>query len=535
MKFIKRLIILTGPSAKGTLTLEKNAFGIWLKLNTFNLPQRSGYELAVISAGEIFVVKTDDGAKASVDLPLKDVETLHAAVLYGGKVELYGTTSPKRMAIGTVEEMFARKKFGGKNSAAAQTDFRQTKTNIDENMGSLYSERKAGDYFFDIVPKSGENPELDERSDALRGLYSKQSSPIAASSDKQNKNEPPHNQTGNAFYGNQNRDESPRNQTEDLPRNQTGNEFYDKQTEDLTCGGNAFSGNAEEAAQYKDDAIAEENYFEKEKDFVFKRTTDIGDSTDKANGQAGDYTQTEEQNAAEGSADDHYDLRGEYDEREDGSDGDFAEKEFEEDFYEEGEDAYEKAAEPKRILRGNMQTEHKYVSMIFNKHRKHSDDKVFKAGGTKASLTQNKGDAQKEIAAASSEIFDMNKLKNGLTENAWHTESFYDARRKASFYERNKDEIDNLFRTNARFTTLERIIPDSKWVKIDYDDSGRYYVVGMTDDYLCYGVPGRYSAEAPEEFKGYCQWLPVNENDPLGEGFWVMFQDLADGTTVKID
>ncbi|MBQ7227526.1 MAG: hypothetical protein IJX05_03925 [Clostridia bacterium] len=104
-----------------------------------------------------------------------------------------------------------------------------------------------------------------------------------------------------------------------------------------------------------------------------------------------------------------------------------------------------------------------------------------------------------------------------------------------SFYESVKDQLERLFSKNSRFERLERILPESKWIKIDYDESGKYYLVGVIGNpvrYLCYGVPGDYSPTPPSDLVGYCQWLALDENDPSGKGFWIMYQDGVTGKSV---
>lgn len=105
----------------------------------------------------------------------------------------------------------------------------------------------------------------------------------------------------------------------------------------------------------------------------------------------------------------------------------------------------------------------------------------------------------------------------------------------ATFYDSVSDQLDKLFSRCERFPALEKLLPDSRWVKVDYDGSGRYYLVGLIGDpvrYMCYGVPGEYSPEPPRELAGYCQWLAVDENDPAGKGFWLMYQDAATGKSI---
>lgn len=104
-----------------------------------------------------------------------------------------------------------------------------------------------------------------------------------------------------------------------------------------------------------------------------------------------------------------------------------------------------------------------------------------------------------------------------------------------SFYESIRDQIERLFSKNERFPALEKLLPESRWIKVNYDGRGRYYLVGVIGDpvrYLCYGVPGEYSPTPPPDLVGYCQWLASDEKDPAGKGFWLMYQDGRTGKSV---
>ena len=85
---------------------------------------------------------------------------------------------------------------------------------------------------------------------------------------------------------------------------------------------------------------------------------------------------------------------------------------------------------------------------------------------------------------------------------------------------------------------LSQIIPFSKWVKIDNEESGDYYVLGLIyeDDsvkYICYGVPAMYSNEPPKELKDCAQWLPIDSTKEKEYGYWITYQDAASGDNVK--
>jgi hypothetical protein len=103
-----------------------------------------------------------------------------------------------------------------------------------------------------------------------------------------------------------------------------------------------------------------------------------------------------------------------------------------------------------------------------------------------------------------------------------------------SYYHQIADQLDELFEAFPDEPRLAVLLPDTKWVKVDYDNTGRYYVVGVIGkakpSHICYGVPGVYSPTPPQEF-GYCQWLPI-DTDPKGRGYWLMYQDAITGESV---
>ena len=108
------------------------------------------------------------------------------------------------------------------------------------------------------------------------------------------------------------------------------------------------------------------------------------------------------------------------------------------------------------------------------------------------------------------------------------------------FYEEISEQLNSLFEKYQAEKTLENIISNSKWVRIDYEDSGMYYVVGLIYEnekvkYICYGVPGIWAENCPEELNGLAEWLPLDENDPHGKGYWISYQDATSGENIKIE
>ena len=106
------------------------------------------------------------------------------------------------------------------------------------------------------------------------------------------------------------------------------------------------------------------------------------------------------------------------------------------------------------------------------------------------------------------------------------------------FYERMKGEIEGILSAYPAEESLERIVENSKWVKISYSGD-KFYVFGVIysggkPQYICYGVPTLNSSTPPESMQGLASFIP-SSLDGEGGGFWVMYQDAATGASLKID
>lgn len=111
---------------------------------------------------------------------------------------------------------------------------------------------------------------------------------------------------------------------------------------------------------------------------------------------------------------------------------------------------------------------------------------------------------------------------------------------KDTFFDGIKEQIQTLFGKFPEEEILKEIIPESKWVKIDYEEKGEYYVVGLLYEndqvkYVCYGVPSIYSNEPPKDLKGFAQWLPIDVGKQDGFGYWITYQDAETGENVKLN
>jgi hypothetical protein len=106
---------------------------------------------------------------------------------------------------------------------------------------------------------------------------------------------------------------------------------------------------------------------------------------------------------------------------------------------------------------------------------------------------------------------------------------------KSGFYISISDKIDELFVVYPVEKSLSAVIPDSEWVKINYDKD-EFYVVGRLYEnnkvaYLGYGVPGVEKVKPPKAAGNIASWMPVSDLEGY-EGYWLFFQDAETG---KID
>jgi hypothetical protein len=130
---------------------------------------------------------------------------------------------------------------------------------------------------------------------------------------------------------------------------------------------------------------------------------------------------------------------------------------------------------------------------------------------------------QKELEEAEEEGF----LNNDLEET--------------TFYEDVKGQIDSLFEQYPREEALEEIIPNSHFVRVDFNGDGESYIFGLIYDdnsnpeYIVYGIPALYTKTPPSQLEGYYQWLPLDLEKPEEDGYWLMYQSALTGEHIKVD
>ena len=167
----------------------------------------------------------------------------------------------------------------------------------------------------------------------------------------------------------------------------------------------------------------------------------------------------------------------------------------------------------------------------------------------KESLDDNKVDYTEEYKREIEEEIDKNMCVNCA--NCKYKQAFYSQNsnieqekeenlkeEKSPFFMEIKERVEDLFENNTREEYLEEIIPNSKWVKVGFDDEGDYYILGLIYEeqdlkYVVYGVPGIYQKNPPREIAGYPVWFPLDKDKPESFGYWLSYQDAKTGDSIK--
>lgn len=105
-----------------------------------------------------------------------------------------------------------------------------------------------------------------------------------------------------------------------------------------------------------------------------------------------------------------------------------------------------------------------------------------------------------------------------------------------NFYLAIKPQLDELFVCYPEEETLNKIVPNSRWVRVDAEDG--FYVVGLLYDlsapsFICYGIPSVFQKKPPSEIADVCVWLPLDLANRDGDGYWVIYQSAVDGKCIR--
>lgn len=98
-------------------------------------------------------------------------------------------------------------------------------------------------------------------------------------------------------------------------------------------------------------------------------------------------------------------------------------------------------------------------------------------------------------------------------------------------------QFDYIFKTFPECTELNTRIANSRFVTISENNST--YCLGAIYEadnlkYICYAVPANYNAPIPEELGEHHQWLPLDPEDPLSDGYHIVYQDAHDLKIIEV-
>ena len=423
MRFIKKLVILTGGYSKGTLMLEKNSFGVWGKLSLFDYTVDEGDRLVVISGGSMFVMRLSAAMlNKTFEIGEMELDAVHAAVV-GEDVMLYGSNCARKLSPSVVLEK-------------VKSEERRLKDN--ERKFIKFSGRECN-YFKEIAPPPYNDFAIADKNyfPAYLNVGSEQDEPeplLIEEEKVEEENRPmPHVLEQRYLHlmevAASILDKSERN-------DETTVNIVDLAPSREGVGGEAKAANAERVD------IDAKAAFKQEKESAVK----LSDEKVSADPDAQKVILSDAKVAPTAS--------------------------------------------------------------------EHADAKI-------APTMSEQAEPSVRFSAKSAKTIRDFKEEQPIKG------------RKATYFERSSEALDRLLKNNERYAPIERLIPGSKFVKINYDGQ-RYYLVGVIGtDYICYGVPAAFSETPPVPLSGYARWLPSDASNPRGEGFWMMYQDGVSGETLK--
>lgn len=98
-------------------------------------------------------------------------------------------------------------------------------------------------------------------------------------------------------------------------------------------------------------------------------------------------------------------------------------------------------------------------------------------------------------------------------------------------------QFEYVFENYKADETLNNLIPNGKFVKIN-ENQEQFSIGAIYENenmkYICYAVLKDYNSEPPQELGEHYQWLPLDKEDPLSEGYYIVFQDANDLKIVEM-
>lgn len=98
-------------------------------------------------------------------------------------------------------------------------------------------------------------------------------------------------------------------------------------------------------------------------------------------------------------------------------------------------------------------------------------------------------------------------------------------------------QFDFIFEKYPLNQELSNLIENSKFVELQ--ENSQCFSIGAIYEndeikYICYAVKSSYNQPAPAELGEHYQWLPIDPQDPLSDGYYLVFQDIVDLKIVEL-
>lgn len=136
------------------------------------------------------------------------------------------------------------------------------------------------------------------------------------------------------------------------------------------------------------------------------------------------------------------------------------------------------------------------------------------------------------------EFYQCQKMQEAkeILENIAQNQNFQST--PPQYYSLIESQYNEMLSSYPEFLELSKILPNSKWVKVEANDET--YVLGIIYEngiakYLCYGIPQPFKGSVPPELANISQWVPFDVDNSNGAGVWIMYQSAETGETIKIE
>lgn len=98
-------------------------------------------------------------------------------------------------------------------------------------------------------------------------------------------------------------------------------------------------------------------------------------------------------------------------------------------------------------------------------------------------------------------------------------------------------QFDYIFANYPADDELNHLLNNARFVKFN-DSRDQYSIGAIYEDseikYICYALRSNYNTPAPEELGKYYQWLPLDSEDPLSDGYYIVYQDAHDLKIIEV-